>query len=497
MTIFVAEDSESNDIADLLVEPTTSTSPTPTDDALPISLEEKRLVRKLDQRILPIASLMYLFAYLDRGNLGNARLQGLPEDILNGDPTGVLFDWLISGFFFTYILCQIPATLLSKFYSPRIWMGGVGISWGMSSALMATAFSFGSLMVCRLALGAFEAAFAPSMMLYFSIFYTKAEVGLRVASFLGFGAAAGAFSGLIAFGVQHSHSVIPRWKLLFLIEGLPAILMGCAAFIWLPDRPETTTFLTEDERKLAILRMNRGTSGESGLSLNKAHIISTLVDWRVYVGGIMYFGLNCALTSISAFLPTILKTLGYTDALAQLLTVPPYAVAAIVLTSTCWLSDRSQTRGAYVVGMSSAGIAGYLLLLFVNNVSVRYFATFCIVSATYTSIGVTVAWYSHNLGSETKRAAGIPLYMAIGQCGSILGSHIFLVEEGPRYMLVIMSTVCCALQFVTAICAIILSVSYRMENRRRDHVHGKPNPGAKVNLSKLADKARAINLDSL
>jgi hypothetical protein len=92
--------------------------------------QERRLLRKLDKRILPILCLLYLFAYLDRSNLGNARLQGLPGDVLGGDPTGILFDWVNSAFFFTYILLQIPFTVLSKYYNPRVWIGCSAISGG-------------------------------------------------------------------------------------------------------------------------------------------------------------------------------------------------------------------------------------------------------------------------------------------------------------------------------------------------------------------------------
>ncbi|KAJ3511423.1 hypothetical protein NMY22_g15652 [Coprinellus aureogranulatus] len=83
---------------------------------------EQALVRKLDWRILPITCLLYLFAYLDRSNLGNARLQGLPEDVLGGDPTGKRFDWIVSVFYISYIVCQIPAVITSKLFPPRLWM---------------------------------------------------------------------------------------------------------------------------------------------------------------------------------------------------------------------------------------------------------------------------------------------------------------------------------------------------------------------------------------
>jgi len=130
-------------------------------------IEERRLVRKLDNRILPITCLLYLFAYLDRTNLGNARLQGLPEDILGGDASGRLFDWVNSAFFFSYILCQVPATVTSKLFPPRIWMACAAGGWGLTSTLMSTGFNFAGLLVARVCLGVFEAGFGPAIPLYF------------------------------------------------------------------------------------------------------------------------------------------------------------------------------------------------------------------------------------------------------------------------------------------------------------------------------------------
>jgi len=450
--------------------------------------EEKHLVRRLDMRIMPLACILYLFAYLDRTNLGNARLQGLPQDTLGGDPTGKLFDWVNSAFFFSYILCQIPATIVSKLFAPRIWLGCAALGWGSSSTLMATGFNFPGMMVARIFLGVFEAGFGPGIPLYMSFWYTKHEMGTRMAYWFGFAAVAGAFGGLVAFGIQHAHTAVSNWRLLFVVEGIPTILLGLLSIWLLPDRPEETNFLNEDERKIQLERMNRGLKADVGRTINKQHIWAAFRDWRIYLAGVIYFGANCALASNSAFLPTIIKTFGVSNAQAQLLTVPPYAVSAVVLTLTSYLSDRMQSRGIPMSCAAVLGGIGYLLLLTVpNNNHVRYFATFCITSGTYTVIGVIIAWFAHNLGSETKKATGIPMYMAIGQCGSVLGSHLFPTADGPRYIKGF--AVSCALEFLAAICGIILTISYRIENTRRDRKYGKPDRDATVDTSELADKA--------
>ncbi|KAJ7717634.1 MFS general substrate transporter [Mycena maculata] len=460
--------------------------------------EERRLVRKLDRRILPITCLLYLFAYLDRSNLGNARLQGLPQDTLGGDPTGKLFDWVNSIFFFSYILCQVPASVTSKLFPPCVWLACMAFGWGLSSTLMATAFNFGGLMTARIFLGIFEAGFGPVIPLYFSFFYTKQEMGLRMAYWFAFAAVAGAstffflqtcaFGGLIAFGVQHAHAAFHDWRILFIIEGIPALLMGLVSIFFLPNRPESTSFFNGRERTIALDRMNRSTSGDVGAKVDRPHILMAFRDWRVYAGGAIYFGLNCALASISAFLPTIIATFGFSNAITQLLTVPPYAAAAVLLVSFSFASDRLQSRGIFMAIACAISGIGYVLLLAVPaNVHVRYFAVFCIVSGTYTTIGIIIAWFAHNLGSETKRAAGIPLFMSIGQCGSVLGTHIFPLTEGPRYIKGF--GISCALEFLAAVLSLVLSISYRMDNARRDKLYGKPHPNSRVDMTQLADKS--------
>ncbi|EKM77389.1 hypothetical protein AGABI1DRAFT_122128 [Agaricus bisporus var. burnettii JB137-S8] len=450
--------------------------------------EEKALVWKLDKRILPFACLLYLFAYLDRSNLGNARLQGLADDILDGDPTGRKFDWVNSVFFFSYIIFQIPASVLSKLCPPRVWMACSAAGWGLSSTLMAAAFNYAGAIVCRLFLGVFESGFAPAIPVYFSFFYTKEEMGLRMAYWFGFAAVAGAFGGLIAFGTQHVHAAISSWRILFIIEGIPPVLLALLTLFYLPNRPEVTSFFNERERELALERINRDSTADTGATVNKEHIWMAFKDWRIYIAGVIYFGLNGALASISAFLPTIVQTLGFNNARAQLMSVPPYAVAAVLLVTFSMASDRMQSRGTFMTASSAIGGIGYLLMLTVKDDDhVRYFGVVCIVAGTYTTIGLIIAWFAHNLGSETKKATGIPMFMAIGQCGSVMGTHLFPKIEGPHYIKGF--AVLCALEFLAAICSAILSISYRWDNARRNRLYGKPKPGDKVNTHELADKA--------
>ena len=226
-------------------------------------------------------------------------------------------------------------------------------------------------------------------------------MGTRMACWFGFSAVSGAFGGLIAFGIQHANlPTISNWRLLFIVEGIPTVLLGILTLWFLPDRPEETRVLNEKERAIQRERGCRGVMPDVGRVVVKRkdflidsgfvphwsrlflsfldHVYSAFKDWRIYVAGIIQFGANCSLVSISAFLPTIIKTFGVceyrfslrfpgsqrwmilflysADTQAQLLTVPPYAV--LLIASYIW--DHYQSRGISLSCAASLSGIGYL-----------------------------------------------------------------------------------------------------------------------------------------
>ncbi|KAL5495958.1 hypothetical protein ACEPAH_3190 [Sanghuangporus vaninii] len=303
-----------------------------TKDVLVISSEERRLVAKLDRRILPIVCLMSLFSYLDHSNVGNARLQGLVDDALHGDPTGALYDWVFSAFFFPYVLCQVPALVTSKLFPPHLWLGTAAVDWGLCSTLMVS-FNFAGLLVARVGLGLFEACFEPGIPLYLPYYCTRHELGLCLAYYQSFATVAGAFSGLVAFGIQNAHAAIANWRLLFVTE--------VKAFYFQPDFNWPNSWL------MSGLLLKTGACVYTFITICE-RCYSQATQIRFCVGGIVCLGVNCGFASISSFLPTIIKSFGLTNAMAQLLTVPPYAVARIMLIINSYASDRVQNRGFFI-----------------------------------------------------------------------------------------------------------------------------------------------------
>lgn len=459
--------------------------------AVPMDQAERRLLRKIDLLIMPITFVLYLLAYLDRSNLGNAKLQGLEATLMPNDESGNQFALLSAMFYIAYLCWQIPLTLSAKRFPPNIVIGIVTIAWGAASSLQAAAFNYAGVTTARYFLGLFEAGFGPVIPFYYSLFYLRSEHGFRTSFFISAAPLAGAFGGLIAYGVQHIQSHIATWRILFLIEGLPTILVGVLVLLFLPSRPETTKWLTEDERKLAQRRLNREVASE-GRAINWKHVLMSFTDYKAWMICLMYQSLNVALSSISVFLPSIVKTLGYTNAKAQLMTVPPYACAGVVMLIIAKLSDRAKMRGPFVAAVLALSGIGYTILLTVPTTSTkaRYGAIFLAVSGTYTGIPLAMSWTTGNAGSETRRGVNMAMLNTIGHSMAVLGSYIYPSREGPAYTRGF--AICCGFAWWGALLALLLSFLLHLENRRRDRREGKPTSDEAPNTAIHADKAEGF-----
>ncbi|TIB94665.1 MFS general substrate transporter [Wallemia mellicola] len=404
----------------------------------PDVVSNRKLVWKMDMAIMPLAVLLYLMAYLDRGNLGNAKnFPGFEETVLDGEEDK--YSLLSSIFYISYLVMQVPLTLLAKFMKrPDIMIGFVAIVWGISSTLQATEYNYAGALACRFFLGFSEAGFGPLMPFYFSLFYVKNEMGFRTTVFIAAAPIAGAFSGIIAYGIEHIHSYIASWRILFLVEGLPSIVLGILVILILPSRIENTKWFNEEERAKALARKNTEMTQEKIGYVNWRHVLSGFTDFRTYLNCAIYMAINIALSSISNFLPQILTDLGYHGADAQLYSVPPYVCAGGWMIILSIFSDRYEMRGPFIsVNLLISGV-GYAMLLGLptvgeNALKARYGGIFLAVMGTYTAIPLTLSWSAANAGSESKKAVAIAMLNTIGHTLSVLGGYIYPDSEGPAY----------------------------------------------------------------
>ena len=222
---------------------------------------EKKLMRQIDWRLLPVLILMYIMNYLDRNNIAAARYAGTPsmEQALDMDPAGQQYPTAVSILFVGYILMQVPSNLfLNKVGKPAIYLPTVMVIWGVISAATGQVRSYGSLLAVRFILGFIEAAYFPGVLFFLSSWYTRKELAFRTALLYSGSLISGAFSGLIAAGITNGLDGargISAWRWLFIIEGAITVAIAISAYFILPNFPRTTGWLTPQERALAIWRL--------------------------------------------------------------------------------------------------------------------------------------------------------------------------------------------------------------------------------------------------
>ena len=222
---------------------------------------ETALVRKIDLALLPMLILMYIMNYLDRNNIAAARLAGLQDPLSKGglNLSSTQYLTALSILFVGYILMQIPSNLfLNKIGKPALYLPTAMVIWGVISAATAGAHSYGGLIAIRFFLGFVEAAYFAGCLFFLSSWYTRKELGFRTAMLYSGALLSGAFSGLITAGIKNGLDGargLRAWRWMFVIEGVITVFIaGCAYFV-LPNFPRTTRWLTEEERQLAIWRL--------------------------------------------------------------------------------------------------------------------------------------------------------------------------------------------------------------------------------------------------
>ncbi|KAJ2262224.1 hypothetical protein GGI01_001694 [Coemansia sp. RSA 376] len=432
----------------------------------------KRLKLKLDLRLVPYLALLYLFNALDRGNIGNARLAGLEAGTkLSGND----FYNALSFFYFGYTISQIPNMFILKRVTPSVLVGVTMILWGICSTSMAAAKNYSGLVAARFFMGIFEAGVGPAAPIILSFFYLRHELAWRAALFYGSSTFAGAFGGLIAYGVATNlaHEKLAAWQLLFIIEGIPTIALGFITIFVLPNSPESLErwFVTPEEKQVAIERSRSGHNADSSL-IDKRQLWAALKDYKNIFTCLIYIGLNIPLASFTSFLPTIVKLMGYTEATAQLMTVPPYACAIVCVFAMCWNSDRTQRRGYHVAASATLACLGYILLISSSNIKANYTGACFVAMGLYPIVPLMLSWVANNNVGHTKRAISIAMLNTFGQCFATVGTQIYKNKTAPRFFMGY--GVCLAFTVVMIVFSLALSFVLNRENNRRDAEHGAP-----------------------
>ncbi|KAE9379392.1 MFS general substrate transporter [Stipitochalara longipes BDJ] len=347
---------------------------------------EKKVLKKVDFWLVGFYSLVYIFRVIDSSNYSNAAIINL-ENGTNIKKqlhfSANQWAWSLSIFSYSYLIFEPTNTLLLKSFRPSRWMFVLIGMWGVCACSVAAVQDFKGMMVVRFAIGLAEAGFYPAVLYHMSFWYKPSEMPWRIATFYSVGQLASALSGLLAYAIGFMDGLghLAGWRWLFLIEGLPAIILAWVALFGLPDYPQTARFLDADEKAFILQRLSDAApSGEKGnwdfKTLKVLFSDPTTYTFAVYwiAHGIGGFG-------VGYVLPTVIYQLGFTTtSLSQLMNIPPYVSCFLFLNLMGYMLHKKWIRPwTTAVAIESTIIVCYILLITVPNTVVKYL---CLIVAT-------------------------------------------------------------------------------------------------------------------
>lgn len=298
--------------------------------------------------------------------------------------------------------------------------------------------NWSGLMAARWFLGLAECGLFPGINYYLSCWYKRSEFGTRAAIFFSSAAIAGSFGGLLAAAIQNMDGIrgIAGWAWIFILEGLLTIIVGFVSFWMVHDFPNEAKFLSEEDRMRVIHRLHLDQQASAQHEeFEMKYLWQALKDYKMWIGMLIYCGPLMPIYSFSVFLPTIIQNMSFTtpDAIVknQLLSVPPYVLAAIATIIVGFWSDRIKLRGIFNLCCAPIGIAGFIMLVVSTNPAVQYAGTFLGALGLYPCIPITIAWIANNVEGVYKRGIVLGFVIGFGNLNGVVSSNIFI--HSPRF----------------------------------------------------------------
>ncbi|KAK6455958.1 transporter of nicotinic acid [Scheffersomyces xylosifermentans] len=447
---------------------------------------ELRICRKLDYRILPLTAIMYLFNALDKGNISNAKTDGLDVDI---GITGDRWNLMLSIFYIPFVLFGFPLSLVIKKYNAARVIPILMFTFGSITLLIVSVFNFSSLMAARWFLGMCESAFFPGIIYYLTTFYRRGELARRLSIFYSAANIANAFSGLLAYGVfQIEHPHLHGWQILLLIEGFCTLVFACVGFYFLPRSVESAKFFTEEERKYARFRVDTDSSALIGKETSLKDAVKVFKHPVYIVWMFQEIAIGVPLNSINNWFPQIIQSLGKSTVQTNLFTVAPNVSGAVCLLILAFSSDYFKVRSIFVIIAISTTLIGFVVFGAIDtqsHIGVAYFSCFLMTAGSSASSVLTSTWYNNNTPNENRRVVvssiGVPLANAAG----LISTNIFRPQDAPKYIPALGITAGFGGLGIITAGSIVLFMIY--DNRRRNKEQGVNLTYRDVSTSELGE----------
>ncbi|CAG8108327.1 unnamed protein product [Penicillium olsonii] len=400
---------------------------------------KKKVIKKVDMRLVPMFVLLYLVAYIDKTNIGNAKIEGLLPSL---NMSGLQYNIALSIFFIPYVLAEVPSNIiLNRLKRPSQYLGFLIFCWGVIMLCTGFVQNFAGLVVIRFLLGLFEAGFLPGAVLVISKWYLPNETQTRIAILYTSAASGGAFSGLLAFAIAKMDGTagLEGWRWIFIIEGLATVAMAVACYLLLLDSPSLSPgWLSPDEIRYLEARQQAANGHSHHEGFNKRILWSVLADWKIYLLILANWSNAVPNYALKFNMPDVIQSMGYKAANAQLLTIPPYAVGAISAYTFSVFADRYSWRMPFILIPQCSLIIAFGILFskaanINDNIALCYFCLCLACFGMYPILPGVNAWNVCNIPNPHKRAVAIGYLICFGNAGGIVGSFIYKADERPQY----------------------------------------------------------------
>ena len=388
---------------------------------------ESSVIRKVSLRLLPFLFTLYVVAYLDRVNVGFAALQ-MKSALRFSDP---VYGFGAGIFFIGYLIFQVPSNLALVRIGARRWLGVIIFCWGVISSATMFVHSPASFYLLRFSLGAAEAGFFPGILLYFTYWFPASARARSVSWFMIAMPVSGIIGGPLSGALLSVHGIgnLAGWQWLFLIEGLPAIILGAFVPFVLTEKPSDAKWLNTKEREtlLAAIQCERNLDREGKPSGSLAaknivsHVIARRETWLLCAA---YFTLLWTSLGLSLWLPEIVKNFsGFSDRMVGVLSAVPYMVAAAAMGVVAARSDKTRQPHLHFAGCAFAGAAGFFLSVQPHHVLLSTIFLSISVAGVYSAFGPFWAMPGEFL-SGASAAAGIAFINSLGNLGGLFGPYV-------------------------------------------------------------------------
>jgi len=383
--------------------------------------ESKILYSKITWRLIPMLFICYIIAYIDRINIGFTKLQ--LQEVLGVDARvfGSVYGIGAGLFFIGYFLFEVPSNLIMQRVGARIWIARIMIIWGIVSMGMMFIHSTATFYSARFLLGVAEAGFYPGVILYLTYWFPDKERAHTVALFATGTVIAGIIGSPLSGAILglHNKGGLEGWQWLFLLEGIPAILMGIIIFFVLPNRPQNVKWLSPAEKVWIQSRLDE----ESLQSKGKAHarLSEVFKSGRIWLLCFIYFLLTVGIYGYEMWLPSIIKEFsGLSYSLVGLINAVPYVIAMVFMVWIGYHSDRTGERRWHVAIAAFSAALGFGLSAWLNNPFLSLAALMMALIGLKSAMAPFWA-LSTTFLSGTAAAGGIALINSVGNLGGFVG----------------------------------------------------------------------------